>query len=345
MSTLYCGLDAGSTLCHLAAVNREGQKVANIGFPTGEYSLRQAFTEVEGDELKVHVEASDLTGWLRRVMLEEVPAVDDVIASHPKSLSWIGNDPLKGDPLDAWKLAELLRMGRTHEVYYSDDQNRVAFRKLVRHYEKINEQQARLKQKIGARFRKEGVLTSGSTLYTPRNRPDYLGRLDSPVVRRTVEHLYRCLDAALETREETLEMMQREARRYDEIGRFQEVPGIGFILACRFCAYIQNPHRFSNKRKLWRYCGLGLTDRSSDGKPLGRKRIDPNGHSGLKDLSNKGYMGAMRCKSDNAFKRAKRRYLQKGGHETGARLKIQRKVVTTLWTLWKKGVRYDDSKG
>lgn len=343
MEVLYCGLDAGSTSCHLAAVSENGQKVENIGFPTGEFMLLQAFSEVRGARLKVHLEASELAGWLRNIMLEEVPAVVRVVVSHPKSLSWIARDPLKGDPVDAWKLAELLRLGRTHEVYYSDDENRVAFRKLVKHYDALTIQQTRLKHQIGARFRREGIVGGGSA--SPRKRAEYLDALDSPLVRRTVEHLYRSLDEALRSREETVEIMHREARRYDEIARFRDVPGIGFILACRFSAYIQNPHRFANKRKLWRYCGLGLTDRSSDGKPLGRKKLDPNGHKGLKDLSRKGYMGAMHCRGDNAFKRAKWRYLGRGGNETPARLKIQRKIVTTLWTLWKEGTTYQDDKG
>jgi transposase len=345
MSTLYCGLDAGSTSSHLAALNEDGEELENIGFATGEQTLLDAFSVLGDRSLKVHLEASELAEWLRGVMQEKIDRVEKVAVSHPQSMRWISHDPQKGDPLDARKLAELLRLGRTHEVYYSDEAGRVAFRKVTGHYDEMTDQQRRLKQKIKARLRREGVITEGTDVYSEEGRQEALKEISPETVRVTVQRLYRALDHATALQEEAREMMLQEASKYDEIARFREVPGIGPILACRFSAYIQNPHRFANKRKLWRYCGLAVTRRTSDGKPVGREKLDPNGHPQLKALSRQGYMGAMRTQSDNAFKRAKRRYLRKGGRKTHARLKVQRKVVTTLWTLWKKGERYDDSKG
>jgi len=40
--------------------------------------MRHAFSEVNAGSLKVHLEASELTTWLRSVMLEEVPVVEHV---------------------------------------------------------------------------------------------------------------------------------------------------------------------------------------------------------------------------------------------------------------------------
>jgi transposase len=53
--------------------------------------------------------------------------------------------------------------------------------------------------------------------------------------------------------------MTRMAKQFPEIALFQQVPGVGVIGACRFSGYIQTPHRFSSKRKLWRYCRLGIS--------------------------------------------------------------------------------------
>ena len=76
---------------------------------------------------------------------------------------------------------------------------------------------------------------------------------------------------------------------------------MGPIGAHTFDAYIQTPHRFAKRNRLWRYCRLAVTDRSSDGKPLGYKRLDKSGVGELKALSHRAFMSAM--KSDNEVKR------------------------------------------
>ncbi|MBW2021245.1 MAG: IS110 family transposase [Deltaproteobacteria bacterium] len=75
---------------------------------------------------------------------------------------------------------------------------------------------------------------------------------------------------------------------------FKKIPGIGDILAHIFDAFIQTPDRFANKRQLWRYCRLGVTDRSSDGKQLGFKRLDRSGVSELKSLTCQAWLCAMK---------------------------------------------------
>jgi hypothetical protein len=49
--------------------------------------------------------------------------------------------------------------------------------------------------------------------------------------------------------------------------------------------WIEDPSRFNDRSKLWRYCALSITDRTSDGKPLGYQRIDRRGNNELKNLS------------------------------------------------------------
>jgi transposase len=63
-------------------------------------------------------------------------------------------------------------------------------------------------------------------------------------------------------------------RRYPEIAEFAKMPGVGVVGAHVFDAWVQTPERFAGKRQLWCYAQLGLCERSSDGKPLGRKRLD-----------------------------------------------------------------------
>jgi transposase len=239
----------------------------------------------------------------------------------------------------------LLRLGRVHEVYYPEDESRRLFKYLVQHYDDVTDQETRRKLKIKARLRAQGIIIKGRGVYGPRGRGLALQQLQASAARQMIEQLYSILDHTLQTQHEALALLRRQARQYPEVERFQTVPGVGVIGAARFSAYIQTPHRFSSKRKLWRYCRLGITQRSSDGKPLGPKHLDQAGNGRLQDLSRKAFNGAMHTRADNAFKRTYRQVLARTHNATHARLTTQRKILAVLRALWKGGTVYQDDKG
>jgi transposase len=263
---------------------------------------------------------------------------------HPKSSAWIAKDPLKRDRLDALKLAELLRMDLVHEVYFSDDDHRTLFKQIVQHYDDITQQEVRLKLKIKARLRAQGVIARGLDVYTSVGRGEPLGKVRYGAAREAIEQLYSLLDHSLKARGEAKRLMRQESRRYPEIALLEGAPGVGLIGACRFSAYIQTPFRFSTKRKLWRYCKLGITDRRSDGKSIGRQALDWNGNGKLKEMSRSVFLGALKSKGENAFKTSYRKALETTHDKDHARLSTQRKILTVMWTLWKRGEEYKDEK-
>ena len=111
--TIYVGLDLGSSVCQQSVMNAEGLVRFSRTVLTSEQHLRVAFDKL-GGEVRVHMEAGELADWAGSVI---GPLVSRVVVSHPRSLAWIGKDSLKDDKIDAGKLAELLRLGRVHEVY------------------------------------------------------------------------------------------------------------------------------------------------------------------------------------------------------------------------------------
>jgi transposase len=171
-----------------------------------------------------------------------------------------------------------------------------------------------------------------------------LAQIESLAARQAIEQFYALLDATTATQREASTPLRRHARQYPEIRRFQSVPGVGLIGAVRFSAYIQTPHRFSSKRKLWRYCRLGITDRSSDGKRRGRQRLDRTGHGRLKDLSRKALIATLHTRSDKAFKRAYQLTLERTHNAIHARLTTQRKILAVLRAMWKGGSEYQDDR-
>ena len=59
--------------------------------------------------------------------------------------------------------------------------------------------------------------------------------------------------------------MIRLRNKYPEIKQFMKMPGIGPVGAHVFGAFIQTPHRFATKQKLWKCCRLGIVEHSSAG--------------------------------------------------------------------------------
>jgi Transposase len=149
MSVVYVGLDLGSSSFHQVAISSTGAVTVNRSFSTSEANLRKAFADL-GGELQVHLEAGELAPWAAAV-IESL--VQRVVCSHPRDNAWIAKDGDKCDRVDAYKLAELLRLNRYKEVRYAPDQPRRNFKTLVQHYDELTAQQARLKTKVKARLR------------------------------------------------------------------------------------------------------------------------------------------------------------------------------------------------
>jgi transposase len=330
MSIVYVGLDLGSSSFQQVGLNEGGVVKEQREFRTSEANLIKAFADLEG-EVHVHLEAGELAPWAISII---TPLVHRVVCSHPQTNAWIAKDADKCDRLDAFKLADLLRLNRFKEVHYPPQQSRREFKTLVQHYDELTQQQARLKTKIKARLRMQGVIVRGEQPFSATGRKAVLAAVKSVAVRTAIRQLYAVLDQSLESQTAARLLMRRAAQAFPEIRIFETAPGVGPIGACRFSAYIHTPQRFSSTRKLWKYCRLSVSHRSSNGKPLRRPRLDRNGCGRLKDVSRKAFEAALRSKSDNAFKRAYQRALATTHDATHARLTVQRKIVSTLRAMW-----------
>jgi len=338
MKTYYVGLDLGSSTFHQTAINHDGVITMNRSFPTSEANLRAAFADLDG-EIQVHLEAGELAPWAAAVI---APLVNRVVCSHPRDNAWIAKDGDKCDRVDAYKLAELLRLNRFKEVHYAPDQRRRDFKQLVQHYDELTVHQARWKTKLKARLRMQGVIVTGERLFSPVGRKAVLAKVASREVRSAIGQIYEVLDQSVAAQQQARMLMLRAAQAFPEIKLLRTVPGVGPIGACRFSAYIHTPQRFSSKRKLWKYCRLSVSHRSSNGKPLRRPQLDYSGCGRLKDVSRKAFEAAQRRQKDNGFKRTYQRALEATHDKTHARLTVQRKIVSTLRAIWLTRTAYRD---
>jgi transposase len=190
----------------------------------------------------------------------------------------------------------------------------------------FRENHASIKKQIKAKYQQAGVVcTVGTKLFNPTQRDHYLRQLPSKTRQQIVENLYASLDATGALRNKARAAMVKLGRRYPEISQFQRMPSVSVVGAHVFGAFIQNPHRFATKQRLWRYCRLGVVERSSAGKPLAYKRLDRSGRGPLKAVSHQCYMSALRTKESNEVSRFYEACLWRTGNPLHARLKTQRK--------------------
>jgi transposase len=338
MSVVYVGVDLGSSAFHQVAIGSNGSVTVNRNFTTSEANLIKAFSDLRG-EIHVHLEAGELAPWAGAVI---EPLVQRVVCSHPRDNAWIAKDGDKCDRVDAFKLAELLRLNRFKQVQYAPDQPRRDFKTLVQHYDELTTQQARLKTKVKARLRMQGVIVTGERLFSTAGRKPVLAQVKASQVRTAISQLYQLLDQSVVAQAQAKLLMLRAAQAFPEIKLFRTAPGVGPIGACRFSAYIHTPQRFSSKRKLWKYCRLSVSHRSSNGKPLRRPKLDRSGCGRLKDVSRKAFDVSVRDTKDNGFKRTYQRALETTHDATHARLTVQRKIVSTLRAMWLNQTPYRD---
>lgn len=332
----YLGMDVHARHCTLGQMDVNGDFIGKTEFPTSEQNIIDALKAVKAKEKYLTVEVGTLTYWVAQIAKE---FVTEVICCDPKENALIYKGSLKNDKVDTKKLCRLLRLGELKKVYQPENDHRAIFKAAARHYIDLRNQQVALKLKIKAMYRHWGVIDLGGlSVYSVSKRDDYLAQIKHLSIKNQLQHLYHVMDETESMQKKALNAMKRLGRKYPEIKEFEKIPGIGEILAHIFDAFIQTPHRFANKRQVWRYCRLGITDRSSDGKPLGFKRLDKSGNSELKAVSYRAWLSAM--KGDNEVKRFFSLSLQRTFNRKHARLNTQRKIIAVMYGLWKKGEPY-----
>lgn len=344
-NALYAALDLHSSQSVLGSMDHEGNSQGRVRFATEAETLRQQVQALKkkARSLYLTVEAGALTRWAVGIIR---PLVDRLIICEPRHNRLINSNPDKCDEADVEGMCLLLRLGKLKEVWMGSDRTREIYRALV--YELLNwrDAQRELKALIKARYRQWGVLKlHGLKVFSKTLRRDYLAQLPGDEERRMMERLYRQHDQAIVQWKETLKEVERVGQGFWEVREFQRLPGVGPIAAHVFSAIVETPERFQTKAQLRKYSSLGITDRSSDGKPLGYQRLNRRGNRELKNLSYHAWRTA--CKSTtgpNAIKSFYQASKERTHDVRHARLNTQRKILETLWLIWLRRRPFDPNK-
>ena len=340
MRKVYIGIDLGSKVCAAAAFDQRGTLLDCELFKTSERNLISFVTRQEGGA-RVLMEEGDLADWVIRILN---PYAESVEACDAKLNSWIAKDTVKSDLGDAKKLGELLRLGSYNPVYHSPDYSMVALRQAVKQYDNLIKRITGQKSRIKAHLRQQGILTQGSRVYGKRGREEALRLISDKAMVEIMRSDFRILDALTDERNQVLRLLHSLSARFAVIADLCKMPGAGIISVCRFVAYVQTPHRFSNLQGLWKYSALGVAVRSSGGRQLSRRHLDNAGNRGLKNVSRTIFQAAMRRHDNNLFKRFFQESLQRTGNPVHARLSTQRKILAVMRAMWRDGSEFTDKR-
>lgn len=257
---------------------------------------------------------------------------------RPKLIAWIHKDAIKNDRVDARKLSEIAWMGGYHPVYHTPEEDIYALHLQAKAYHRLTGKAVAQKNQIKAKPRAQGIISEGSRAYGARGRAEALARVANKPVREMIAADYDQLDFLLAERTRARRRFLALAEGIPIARVLQEVPGV----AATFRAYVKCPQRLSDKRRLLRYSRPGITQCVSGGKDLRGQRLDRAGCGAPKGAGMTAFLGAMHAGEDNRFRRACAQALANTGSATHARLTTQRKILATMWAMWRGGTHYED---
>jgi transposase len=251
----------------------------------------------------------------------------------------IAKDSDKDDAIDAEKLAKLYCGGYIKRVHHPESFERVVFKRHVGLYHDSIRQRVRLANRMMAELRGYGVFVSERSFAAKGERTEFWQRVPGHAVVRAD---LRCLMDAYDSAAERVATMRRSliqlAGQEPQIRRFRALPGVKWIRAATFYAYVDTPWRFASKQALWKYLGVGLERRHSGSGPE-QVHVPRQVNRTLKSS----ILGAAKsaiASGRNPFADQYERWIHDGVTLRNARRNVARSQAAVMWGMWKNGGAY-----
>lgn len=344
-STKYIGMDVHKEAISVAVMNSNGKLVMESILETKAATLLQFIQGLRGN-LQVTFEEGTWAAWLYDLLK---PHVTKVTVCNPRKNALLksGN---KSDQIDARKLAELLRNRSLSAVYHGEKSLRT-LKELSRGYLTISKDLTRVMNRLKALYRSWGIPCTGRSVYAPRHRAEWLGKIREAGVRRRAVLYYQQLDVLQALRQGVRRDLLAESRKHSATKWLRRIPCLGPIRVALLMALIQTPYRFRTKRQLWAYSGLAIETHDSaqyryvagelqrSKKPQQLRGLNENHNHDLKNIFKAAAtMASCRTGPFHEFYQA---LLAKGMKPSMARLTLARKMATITLIVWKKGEGFD----
>src|SRR5437868_3178203 len=341
----YIGMDVHQRTVSIVVLNASGRMLTSALVET-QAQILLAFIQGQRGTLQVTFEEGTYAAWLYDLL---VPHVARVVVCDPRhnALLQAGS---KSDPIDAHKLADLLRLNALRPVYHGQHSLQT-LKELSRSYLALVQDSTRVMNRIKALYRSRGIPCAGQEVYAPRHRASWIAELTEAGVRSRAELLYQELDLLKELRRQAKRALLAESRKHSVSRCLRPVPGLGAVRIALLLALVQTPFRFRSKRLFWAYVGLGLVTRISAefcvvngqlkraGKAPAIRGLNPNHQHQLKGIFKSAASAAVH--QPGPWQPFYQQRVAAGRKPELVRLTVARKLAALTWSLWKKGGRYD----
>jgi transposase len=306
-------------------------------------ALREAIASVRRPRY-LAFEEGPLASWLARNLKADV---DRLIVCDPRKNAWIAKGGDKDDPIDAGKLADLFAGGFLRPVHHTMELSREAFKQLVGLYHERVGHRVMQANKVIGRLRRWGIVVREAGFDDPAQRQQRLidrlpAKEEASSVRLGIELLLAGYDQAVEQETKLRRQLVKEAKSYEAVVRFTALPGVAWVRAATFFAYVDTPWRFASKQALWKYLGIGLQRKTSGDGPV-YLGVDLSANRTLKSMILGAAESAMMQK-DNPFAQQHERWTAAGVSPRNAKRNVARSMAAVMWGMWKNGGVYDAAK-
>jgi transposase len=341
----YIGMDVHQATISVAVMDGQGKLIMECVLETKAATIVEFIQGLRGG-ISVTFEEGTSAAWLHDLLK---PHVSRLVVCDPRKNALL-KDGSKSDRIDARKLAELLRGNQLSPVYHGEHGMRT-LRELGRSYLTITQDVSRVMSRIKALYRGWAIPCSGTAVYAPRHRAEWLAKIQEPGVRLRAERCYQQLDLLQPVRQEARCHLLLESRKHPAVKLLRQIPAIGPIRAALLVGLLQTPHRFRTKRQLWAYSGFAVETHDSGEYRYVRGKLQRNRERitvrGLSDNHNPDLKNLFKGAAISASARPGPLYdfyvalLEKGMRPAMARLTLARKIAAITLTMWKKGVDFD----
>lgn len=325
-----------STIGHM---DKEGKYLAQHQVLTSAKNLINQVVAIPAQYKKLTIEQSNQAFWAAEQLQDYV---DELIVCDPRHNALIARGENKTDKLDTLGLCTLLRLGALKEIWRPKKMGiRRLFYHQVKEYQRLIKTLSIHKRQLQDFLRHWGI--SGKVKAKDYKCPEnVLAGITDRLLREEVSEKIRFIQRVEAQKDRQKERFIRTGKQFWEIGEFLKIKGIGDIGAHIFSGYVQTPHRFRRAGQLIKFSQLAVRQFTSDGRAVRSQRLSKAGHGCLKNLAHTAWKSAL--SSDNEVSRYYESCLEHYGNPVHARLTTQRKILVTMWALWRNKAAYNPAR-
>lgn len=198
------------------------------------------------------------------------PIAKRVVVAHPGQLRLIFRSKKKNDRVDAKKLATLLFLDQVPQVHVPSMDVR-SWRSMIEFRHRLVGKRTRAKNGLRSLLRGHGIeQPTGKKLWTGKGLA-YLGEVVFPNAIDAIQRDMKLEELAL--LEKQIQRVEKElnaiAAEHPGVYLLRTIPGVGPRTAEAVMAYVDDPHRFSNNKRIGSYFGLVPCEDTSVKRRLG----------------------------------------------------------------------------